>query len=53
MVKVVQKDNKELYQCEECGFYYEDREWADPPSHEVTAGREVRGMVSGAQELQY
>ena len=45
MVKVMQKDpsttlprqnsgqvgasNKELYQCEECGFHYENREWAE------------------------
>jgi len=29
MVKIIQKDNKELYQCEECGYEYEDREWAE------------------------
>ena len=29
MVKVIQKDNRELYQCPECGFHYEDREWAE------------------------
>ena len=37
MVKVIQKENtstplstsKELYQCEECGFHYEDRERAE------------------------
>ena len=36
MVKVIQKDpstelgtSKELYQCEECGFHYENREWAE------------------------
>src|SRR3989338_5632712 len=29
MVKVIQKDDKELYQCEECGFHYEGREWAE------------------------
>ncbi|MBI2097313.1 MAG: hypothetical protein HYT46_00010 [Candidatus Vogelbacteria bacterium] len=29
MVKIIQKDNKELYQCEECGFQYEDKEWAE------------------------
>jgi len=23
------KENKELYQCEECGFHYENREWAE------------------------
>lgn len=41
MVKLIEKDNpegvrkngpygagKKLYQCEECGFHYEDREWA-------------------------
>ena len=29
MVKTIQKENKELYQCEECGFHYEDREFAE------------------------
>jgi len=29
MVKTIQKENKELYQCEECGFRYEEREWAE------------------------
>lgn len=29
MVKIIQKENKKLYQCEECGFYYESREWAE------------------------
>jgi ribosomal protein L37AE/L43A len=37
MVKVIQKENKGLWQCEECGFYYADsstslttgREWAE------------------------
>jgi len=29
MVKVSNKNNEELYQCEECGFHYEDREWAE------------------------
>ncbi len=28
MVKAIQKENSKLYQCEECGFYYADREWA-------------------------
>jgi len=28
MGKVVQKEGKALYQCEECGFKYEDKEWA-------------------------
>lgn len=29
MTKIIQKANKELYQCEECGFQYEDKEWAE------------------------
>jgi hypothetical protein len=29
MTKIIQKDNKELHQCEECGFRYEDKEWAE------------------------
>lgn len=29
MVKVIIQENKTLYQCEECGFHYEDREWAE------------------------
>lgn len=29
MVKVIKENNKELYQCEECGFHYEDREWTE------------------------
>ena len=29
MTKIIQKDNKELYQCEECGFRYEERGWAE------------------------
>ena len=29
MVKTIQKQDKELYQCEECGFRYESREWAE------------------------
>ena len=37
MVKVIQKENRELYQCEECGFHYADdstslttgKEWAE------------------------
>jgi hypothetical protein len=29
MVKVIQKENKELCQCEECGFHYESRKWAE------------------------
>jgi len=29
MVKVTEKEGKELYQCEECGFHYTDLEWAE------------------------
>jgi len=29
MVKVIQRDNTELYQCEECGFHYGDKDWAE------------------------
>ncbi|MBI2626127.1 MAG: hypothetical protein HYW69_00865 [Candidatus Nealsonbacteria bacterium] len=29
MVKITQKENINLYQCEECGFYYKDKEWAE------------------------
>lgn len=29
MVKIIQKGNKELHQCEECGFQYADKEWAE------------------------
>lgn len=35
MVKLIQKAGlpaqagKKLYQCEECGFHYEDKEWAE------------------------
>ena len=29
MTKIIQKDNKELYQCEECGFQYTDKEWSE------------------------
>jgi len=29
MVKVIQKGNKELYQCEECGFHYAEKEMAE------------------------
>jgi len=29
MVKKIEQDSKELYQCEECGFKYEDKEWAE------------------------
>lgn len=29
MAKVIKKDDKELYQCPECGFHYESRDWAE------------------------
>jgi hypothetical protein len=29
MVKEIKKDNKVYFQCEECGFVYENREWAE------------------------
>ena len=29
MVNVIQKDNHSSYQCEECGFHYEDKAWAE------------------------
>lgn len=29
MVKVIRQNNEKLYQCEECGFHYEDKEWAE------------------------
>ncbi|MBI3443002.1 MAG: hypothetical protein HY007_04505 [Candidatus Sungbacteria bacterium] len=29
MTKTIQKENKELYQCEECGFQYAEKEWAE------------------------
>lgn len=29
MVKIIKQNGKELYQCEECGFHYEDRKWAE------------------------
>lgn len=29
MVKVILKENKELYRCEECGFHYADKGWAE------------------------
>jgi len=35
MVKVIQKDNKELYRCEECGFHYADG------STSLTTGKEL------------
>ena len=29
MVKLIQKNNKELHQCDECGFQYAEKEWAE------------------------
>jgi len=29
MVKTIQKQNKILYQCEICGFQYDQKEWAE------------------------
>ena len=29
MVKTIKKEDNELYQCEECGFTYKDKEWAE------------------------
>ena len=29
MVQVIQKSNKKLYQCDECGFHYQDKEIAE------------------------
>lgn len=29
MANVIKQDNKELYQCEECGFHYESKETAE------------------------
>lgn len=29
MTETIQKENKELYQCEECGFQYAEKEWAE------------------------
>lgn len=29
MTKIIQQQNKELYQCEECGFQYAEKEWAE------------------------
>ena len=29
MTKIIQQNEKELHQCEECGFRYEEKEWAE------------------------
>lgn len=29
MVKIIQKQSKKLYQCDECGFKYAEKEWAE------------------------
>jgi len=29
MVKILKQNNKELYQCEICGYLYEEKEWAE------------------------
>jgi len=29
MVKILRENNKTLYQCEECGFRYEEQLWAE------------------------
>ncbi len=29
MVKEVEKQGKTYFQCEECGFYYKERGWAE------------------------
>lgn len=29
MIKIIKKLDQELYKCEECGFYYTEREWVD------------------------
>jgi len=29
MVEVAREKERELYQCEECGFRYAEREWAE------------------------
>ncbi len=28
MKEIINKKEQKLYQCEECGLYYSDREWA-------------------------
>lgn len=29
MVREVKKDDTVYYQCEECGFFYKEKEWAE------------------------
>ena len=29
MVKIIENENTKLYQCEECGFKYEEQAWAE------------------------
>lgn len=29
MVKIIKKQDKEVYKCEECGLSYEDKIWAE------------------------
>lgn len=29
MVREIKQEQKELYQCEECGFKYEEKGWAE------------------------
>ena len=29
MVKEVSKEGQQLYQCEECEFHYQDKDWAE------------------------
>ncbi len=29
MVEIIEKDSRKLYECEECGFVYKDKIWAE------------------------
>ena len=42
MVKIIQQENKVLYQCGECGFKYEDGSTSFDPAQDksLTTGRE-------------
>jgi len=42
MTKLVKKDGRKLYQCEECGFHYENKE---------RVGGEMRSLVQRIQKL--